>query len=68
MLVEVVELGVALGVGLDVAEVADVAGMFHRAGVLGHAGLKWPPVEMPSRLLQSPNSWMWKPCGRASGR
>src|SRR5512135_774982 len=26
-------------------------------------GLKWGPVDMPSSELQSPNSWMWNPCG-----
>jgi len=25
-------------------------------------GLKWPPALVPSGALQSPFSWMWKPC------
>src|SRR6185503_13551791 len=31
-------------------------------------GLKWPPVLMPSPELQSPLSWMWKPCSLPGGR
>ena len=55
--------GLARGVGLDVAEVAEVAGAFLEGSPCSiFLGLKWPPAALPSGELASPNSWTWKPC------
>ena len=52
----------AVGIRLEVAEVAGVPRRRVARRVRLGAGLKWPPAEVPSGAEQSPFSCTWKPC------